>query len=67
MKRSQRKTCKTCGQPDVAHYDDVPHGTHVKSERHQNALRAAEPPSSGAAAHRVIAGAAGERSEGHVG
>ena len=65
MKRSRRQKCETCGQDDVAHYDGEPHGTHVKSERHQKAVRAAAPPSSDAS-HPVILGAAGEHGEGRA-
>lgn len=49
MKRSRRTTCTTCGQSDLAHYGEEPHRTHLRSERHQRALRAAADAASPAA------------------
>jgi hypothetical protein len=64
MKRRQRQTCAICRKEDVAHYADEPHGTHVKSKRHQDALRAAEPPPVDIGVHPALLGVAGEYEEG---
>jgi hypothetical protein len=45
-------------------YGNVPRRTHIKSERHQNALRAAERRSSEAVGRPGIGSAAGEHGEG---
>ena len=63
MKRCQRQMCATCNKDEVAHYDGEPHGTHVKSQRHQDALHAADSPSLDTRGHPATLGAIGGHAE----
>ena len=63
MKLNERKMCRGCGAPDVVHINGQPHGNHVKSGRHQRALRAAEAACSDPTPGPVSVGAVSHQAE----
>jgi hypothetical protein len=65
MKLQERETCRGCGAQDVVHINGAPHGNHIKSRRHQHALRAAEAARSDATPNSMIVGAASNQA-GHA-